>query len=331
MRLLKFAMGAAALGVAAPAFAAPMYDHVVVVIEENHDYSEVIGNPNMAYLNSLAAGGLLLTDSQGVEHPSQPNYLDLFSGGNQGVTNDGPVPGSSSKQALQTPLTTPNLAAQLIQAGKTFTAYSEDLPAAGSLTYFSDGTNSYDTLSGAPPEAFLYARKHNPWTNWQAASGYAQPGNSSNMLPASVNQPLSAFPSDFNNLPTVSFVIPNQCNDQHGGINTRCPYSSTPGDAADLMLTRNADSFLKNRLGAYAEWAKNNNSLLIVTYDENDLAAANHIATVFYGAGIAAGTTYDGPVTHYDVLRTIENFYGLPGIGNSAKASVINTVPDRPR
>src|SRR3954463_1548628 len=112
MRLLQLAAAAAVLGVAAPASADPMYSHVVVVIEENHDYSEVTGNPNMPYLNSLAAGGLLLTDSHGVEHPSQPNYLDLFAGGNQGVTGDGPVPGSSSNPALQTPLTTPNLAAQ---------------------------------------------------------------------------------------------------------------------------------------------------------------------------------------------------------------------------
>src|SRR3954454_13197510 len=109
--------------------------HIVVVIEQNHDYSEVTGNPNMPYLNSLAAGGLLLTDSHGVEHPSQSNYLDLFSGSNQGVTNDDPVPGSSSNQVIQRPLTTPNLAAQLIHAGLNFKAYSEDLPAPGSLTY----------------------------------------------------------------------------------------------------------------------------------------------------------------------------------------------------
>jgi hypothetical protein len=316
-------MVAAIFGAAAPSFASPTHNHVVVVILENHGYSEVIGNPNMPYFNSLAAGGLLLTDSHGVEHPSQPNYLDLFSGSNQGVTNDDPVPGSSSNQAVQRPLTTPNLAEQLIHAGLGFKAYSEDLPAPGSLTYYSDGTNSYHSLKAAPPNANLYVRKHNPWTNWQAASGYAEPGNSRNTLPASVNQPLSAFPRDFSQLPTVSFVIPNQCNNQHGSISKLCSNSSTVGDDEDVTLARNADNFLKKQLGAFAGWAKANNSLLIVTFDEDDFTRANHIATIFYGAGVPAGTTYGGKVNHFDLLRTIESFYGLPGLGNAAKAKEI--------
>src|SRR5436305_75805 len=66
----------------------PRPDHVVVVIEENHSYSEIIGSAAAPYINGLANQGALFTASYAVEHPSQPNYLDLFSGGNQGVTDD---------------------------------------------------------------------------------------------------------------------------------------------------------------------------------------------------------------------------------------------------
>ena len=66
--------------------------HVVVVIEENHGYERIIGNPDAAFINELAADGALLTNSHGIQHPSQPNYLALFSGSTQGVTDDGPVP-----------------------------------------------------------------------------------------------------------------------------------------------------------------------------------------------------------------------------------------------
>src|SRR5215212_6979595 len=63
----------------------PRPDHVVVVMEENHAYSEIIGAPAAPYINALAQEGALFTDSYGITHPSQPNYLDLFSGDNQGV------------------------------------------------------------------------------------------------------------------------------------------------------------------------------------------------------------------------------------------------------
>src|SRR5205823_12110424 len=99
----------------------PMPDHVVVVIEENSAYNEIIGSSAAPYINSLAQQGALMTDSFAITHPSQPNYLDLFSGSNQNVTDDTvPPPGS--------PYSTPNLASELIGASLTFGGYSEDLP-----------------------------------------------------------------------------------------------------------------------------------------------------------------------------------------------------------
>ena len=74
---------------AAPAAAGlPRPDHVVVVIEENHGYSQIIGSSSAPYINSLAKQGASFTQSFAVTHPSEPNYLALFSGSTQGVTDD---------------------------------------------------------------------------------------------------------------------------------------------------------------------------------------------------------------------------------------------------
>lgn len=156
----------------------PRPDHVVIVIEENHSYPEIIGSSSAPYINSLASQGALFTASYAIEHPSQPNYLDLFAGSNQGVTSDS-CPHSFS---------TANLGSELLDVGLTFAAYSENLPSPGSTV----------CSSGA------YVRKHSPWVNFTN-------------LPSQYNLPFSYFPTDYSTLPTLSIVIPNQNNDMHDG------------------------------------------------------------------------------------------------------------------
>jgi hypothetical protein len=154
-------------------------DHVVIAIMENHSYSSIIGSSDAPYINSLVAGSAVMTSSHAITHPSEPNYLWLFSGSNQGVTSDTCSVG---------PFATDNLGSLLIGASFTFTGYSEDLPSAGNTM----------CTSGE------YARKHNPWSFF------------SNLAPTT-NQPFSAFPADFTTLPTVSFVVPNLIDDMHDG------------------------------------------------------------------------------------------------------------------
>ncbi|HEY5051337.1 MAG TPA: alkaline phosphatase family protein [Acidothermaceae bacterium] len=124
----------------ASAASVPRPAHVVVVLMENHAYGQIIGSTSAPYLNSLAYAGASFTNAHGVTHPSQPNYLALFSGSTQGVTSD------------SCPHTFPagNLASELVAAKLGFKAYSESLPAAGSMV----------CTSGS------YARKHAPWTNF---------------------------------------------------------------------------------------------------------------------------------------------------------------------
>ena len=166
----------------------PTPDHIVVLIYENHAYSQIIGSPSAPHINDLVSdpNSALFLNSFGIQHPSQPNYLHLFSGCNQGV-NDNNVP-------TDQPFTTPNLGYQLIASGKTFVTYSEGLPSVG----------FNGEVSGS------YARRHNPGANWM--------GTGENQIPPETNQPFSAFPySDFNLLPDVCFVVPDVDNDMHDG------------------------------------------------------------------------------------------------------------------
>src|ERR1700733_6894786 len=80
----------------------PRPDHIIVVIEENHGYDEVIGSPNAPFITQLANEGALFTAPHGVTHPSQPNYLAIYSGSTQGITDDKCLDN-------ETPFTTPNL------------------------------------------------------------------------------------------------------------------------------------------------------------------------------------------------------------------------------
>src|SRR6266850_7084583 len=96
--------------------------HVVIVMEENHSYNEIIGSSSAPYINSLVSQGVLFNNSFAIEHPSEPNYLDIFSGSNQGVTDD----------SCPHNFTTANLGAQLLGSGYTFIGYGEGLPSVGS-------------------------------------------------------------------------------------------------------------------------------------------------------------------------------------------------------
>jgi len=261
----------------------PMPDHVVIVIEENKAASSIIGSASAPYINSLAAGGANFTQSYAIEHPSQPNYLDLFSGSNQGNTNDS-IP-------VGVPFTSANLGALLLAKGLSFAGYSESLPGTG-LTDDS-------TVAGG------YRRKHNPWVNWTNTT----PGT--NQLPTSVNRDFSAFPTDFAQLPTVSFVIPTQYNDMH---------DDRPNDGLNAIQA--GDAWLKANLDAYAQWAKTHNSLLIVTFDEDDSSHNNQISTVFFGQPVRTGT-YSETINHFGVLRTIEDMYNLGYAGASATKTPI--------
>lgn len=256
----------------------PRYDHVVVVVLENINGNEIIGNTTGApYLANLAAQGAYLSTDIGMIHTSAPNYGELFAGADNGITDNAILPA---------PLTTPNLGAELRQKGYTFSGYAQSMPSIG-----------YTGLaSGA------YVRGHNPWVNWQNDS----PSATANQLPSSINLPFTLFPSNaagFAQLPTVSFITPDNDHNMHNGTTL-------------AQRLSNGDNFVKNSLDGYVQWAKANNSLLIVTADEDDRDAGsgnyNQVPAIFAGANIRPGAVVAQPYTLHDTLRTIEDMYALP-------------------
>ena len=262
------------------------FKHVVVVIEENHAFNEVIGNPNMPYVNGLAQAGALMTDSHGVTHPSEPNYFALFSGSDQGVAAD----------PCNWTVSGPNLASELMAKNKSFAIYSEDLPAQGdtSCTF----TPAALLASSGDPAAG-YRVKHNPYEFWQVEG----------LLPPEGNKTFAQFPKgDFDDLPTVSFVVPDQWHDEHDGTDVLC------------------DQWLQQNMSVYNVWAKTHNSIMIVTWDENDfIAASNQVATIITGAEVIPGQ-YNQTINHYNVLRTLEDMYRLVPTNNAATADPIHGV-----
>src|SRR5690349_6464302 len=95
--------------------AVPNYDHIVVVVEENHSFNQIIGTPDAPFINgTLVKDGALMTNYSAITHPSEPNYYALYAGSTFGVTDDN----NHSEPD-------PTLATVLQAAGKSFTGYVE--------------------------------------------------------------------------------------------------------------------------------------------------------------------------------------------------------------
>jgi len=202
-------------------------------------------------------------------HPSEPNYLALFSGSTHSLRDD-----SCPHNYAAT-----SLVHELRAVHHIFFGYSESMPSTGYRGCSSKG---------------LYARKHNPWVDFKD-------------MPPSWNKTFAAFPRNYARLPAISFVVPNLRNDMHDGT------------------IQQGDSWLHLKLNSYAQWAKTHNSLLVVTWDEDDYGAHNHIPTIFVGAHVRPGR-YAEAINHYRVLRTIEDAYHLGRAGGAITARPITDI-----
>lgn len=190
----------------------PALGHIVIVLEENHGYTDVIGNSSMPYLNQLAAGGGLATKYYAVTHPSIGNYFELTTG--QIISND---------DAFNQVVSADNMVRELMAAGKTWKSYAESLPSTG-------------YLGG---DVYPYLRHHNPFTYFSdVANSSTEAGNI---------VPFSKFAQDLNagQLPNLSFVVPNALDDAHDGTlqqadswlkNNMAPLLANPAFQQDGLL-----------------------------------------------------------------------------------------------
>ena len=162
--------------------------YVQLVIFENESYDDVLGSPQAPYITGLSKTWANMTQSFAITHPSEPNYLALFSGSTQGVTSD-QCPVSFGVQSL---------GSELLKAGISFTGYAESMPYNG----FTGCMAVPDSL----PSGWLYMRKHVPWPDFTKI-----PGSVSIVYPGPLKKPPSPF----------TWITPNMCNDMHD-----CPIST---------------------------------------------------------------------------------------------------------
>jgi phosphatidylinositol-3-phosphatase len=395
-------MAAAYSGVAAegPAVGGlPRLDHVFVIMMENHGYSQVVGNPNLPFINDLIGFANTATNYFAIAHPSSTNYLEIVGGSNFGVHTDnypdwhnaycttnlasgivatdspasppicpifgigtdaatpaidttnetsGP-PGVNNIDGTQSIAAAPNtvgktIADQLAETGRTWKSYQEGLGTQGAdnLNYsdgFYNNNTNFSVIKPAQTPALtsagivaLYAAKHNPFVYFRSIQeGYLPGSNLSNIVDFTGANGLYADLSS-GNVPTFSFIAPNQCNDQHGRGNAGPFCAFDPNDNGTLAglnpaLMQRGDIALKQIVTAIKEspvWKQGNNAIVTV-WDEDDYSISPTVNKVLlivdtnYGShGIQSSTPYN----HFSLTKSIEAGFGLPCLNHACDSDV---------
>jgi len=285
--LLIFCLAPALVGAQIPAS-----KHVIVVVEENHSFSQIIGSPSLPFLNGLATKYSLATQYYANVHPSIGNYFMMTTG--QIITND--------DRSVPT-VTANNIVRQILTAGKTWRGYAESSPSVGYLG----------------PDVFPYTRHHYP------VSYFSDVVNSSVQRLHLV--PFSHFSSDLVNsrLPDYALVVPNQ---QHNGHN--CPPGTSP--CSDALVLKTMDNWLKTNIGpVLSNPAFQKDGILIIVFDEGkptDTAhGGGHIATVIVGPHVKRGFRSTKFYQHQNLLRTVLQALRITNYpGKSATAAPISDV-----
>ena len=203
----------------------------------------------------------------------------------------GGLQGTNSDGAYN--LGVPNLFDQIESSGRTWHIYAQGFP--GSC-YLGSVADAVADGPGAPGD---YARKHNPAISYTSISG--NPARCANITKLAGFDPAAA---DF------EMIIPNQINDMH---------SSSVGAG---------DAFLKDFLPQITTSPAFADSVLFITWDEgtSNLNGGGHIATIVVSPNMTPGARFEGPTTHYSMLRTIELAWGMPLLGEAQTASTL-TLP----
>jgi hypothetical protein len=276
----------------------PGEPHIMVIMDENEEYSDIIGNPSAPYLNSLAAQYTSATNWYSIEHISGADYRDLVSGyDNQ--------PGSTT-----------TIVDELIKAGIPWKAWMESMP-----------SNCY---TGSQTPDYTYDAHHNPLHSFPNYKSYCNNLATEGVVPyPGASSMVSTL--DSANPPDYVWLTPNTCDDMHadGMAGSPCPQIKYGSQA----LITAGDTWLQNNLGPViaSPWFAAN-GIIIITWDEGSsnlglpggTAPDNggRIATLVISSNPANhGKVYTGPGDNFGTLRAIEEAYGVGLLGHSAGTS----------
>jgi len=267
----------------------PPFEHIVLILFENKEFGTVIGNDDMPTFNRLAQENTLLTQFYAIMHPSLPNYIALIGGDTFGITRD----------CNDCYVNAPSLPDLIEASGRTWKTYQEDMP----RPCYLGGTLSY-------------AQKHNPFIYFDSIR-LDQTRCERSIVP------LTELSTDIETdaLPNYIFITPNICNDAH-----------------DCSL-KVADRWLENLLAKLvpALDATTQPYLIVLTFDEGQgnhsccglpEDAGGRIPVVLISPLVKNGFQDDTPYTHYSLLKTIAESWGLAYLGHAAdENNVLITAP----
>lgn len=269
----------------------PQFSHVFVVLEENHSFTDVIGNANMPYLNGLAIANGLATQYYADAHPSLPNYFELTVGAGTSITG-------SAGDSYSGVVTQDNVVRALTAAGKSWKSYAESLPSIGYL--------------GGDDGA--YVQHHNPFVYFSDVQQSSVQAN--NIVPfTQISADIAA-----DTLPDYAFIVPNVNDDAHN-----CPAGMS--SCTDQQKLAAADQWLSANIAPLLGSTAFRNSLLIIVFDEAEDSdttyGGGHVAAVLVSPlgkpGYQSTTLYQ----HESTLRLM-----LEGLGVSDLPGAAATAPD---
>jgi phosphatidylinositol-3-phosphatase len=326
------------------------------------NYLETVGGSNFGVLSDNAPdwhNGTCATNlSTGIpntDSPPSPNICPIAGSGTDAATPaldcsnevSGPpceinIDGVASYPAVSTTLGI-TIADQLVAAGKTWKTYQENLPMSGpDLVDYSDGnfTNNTDFTKInpqlTPPLTTddivqLYASKHNPFTYFQNVQEGVNPMVSyANMKGFDGGHGLWGDLAS-GKVPNFSYIVPNQCNDQHGRSNGTAFCGFDPNDngtqaGLNPALIILGDQVVEKIVTAIHDspvWNRGHNAIVVV-WDENDYAVQpiiNRVVAIVdtnYGFHeLQSGEFY----THFSLLRSIEGGFGIPCLNHACDSS----------
>ena len=254
---------------------------LVVIVEENETYANIVGNGQAPYLNQLIGQGELFTNYAGVADGSNPNYLAMTSG----LTSEKSPPSPNIFQAIDG-----------TGGSLTWKEFMESAP--GNCA---DGNSA--NIPGT--NVALYTADHDP--------AYSYRGNTT----CSANDvPMTSSTFNPANLPSLSYVVPNECNDMHTlpGSGQACPsyFGSIPRSNPITM----GDTWLAN---VVPQLLAQPGVTVLITWDEGSLSTTppEHLVALEAGAGVTPGSTDGTAYTHYGLEAGLYHYFGLGAAPNS--------------
>ncbi len=263
---------------------------LVVIVMENNTYDNIVGNSQAPYLNQLIGQGDLFTNYTAVASGSNPNYLAMTSG----LTSALSPPSQNIFQAIDGSGT------------GTWKEFMESMP----------GNCAAGTSAAVPGTSVpLYTADHDPDYQYRANSTC-----SANDVPMTTSTFVPA------NLPSLSYIVPNECDDMHTlpANGQACPayFGSNPGTSLISM----GDNWLATVVPSLLAQP---DVTVLITWDEGKLSTtpSEHVVALEAGAGVTAGSHDGNAYSHYGLEAGLYRYLGLGNAPNNGATATPLPIP----